>query len=95
MAEDKLNNMMAGLVLMTLKVDEFKAGLREVTKAAINGEKVDPSIAPEALYIIGASETLTAILKCAEDPLAGVNSLEKNVSDLRFHAQLATMGEES
>ena len=95
MKDKNISNIMAGLVLMTLKVDELMAGLKEAAAAAMNGEKVDPSIAPEALYIIGASEAIGAILKCADDPFNGVEEFEKNVSELRFHAQLASMERES
>ena len=93
--DNKTINLMVGILLLNMKIDELKAGARKTLDAIENGEKVDSAMAPEIVYMIGASDMLNALCKCTDDPFDGVKAFEKNVSDLRFHAQLATMGEES
>lgn len=88
-AANKASNILAGLIMMSLKCDMILSELK--AKAGAAGNDLDPVEIPETMYLIGASQALKAALECIDDPMAGVNALESDVSEIRFKAQVLMM----
>lgn len=85
--EQQVNNILAGLVVMNLKVDML---IIQQDRKARDGELATEDV-PASIWLAGADAALKAVLKCMENPDAGMLDLEEKMSVIRFKTQLCMM----
>lgn len=86
--EQQVNNILAGLVVMNLKVDML---IIQQARRARDGELATEDV-PVFMWLSGANDALKAVLKCMENPDAGMLDLEEKMSVIRFKTQVCMMG---
>lgn len=85
--EQQVSNILAGLVVMNLKVDML---IIQQAWNASDGELGTEDV-PASMWLAGANDALKAVIKCMEDPDAGMRDLEEKMGVIRFKTQVCMM----
>lgn len=85
--EQQMNNILAGLLVMNIRVDTL---ISQQARRASDGELADEDV-PASMWLAGVNDALKAVLKCMEDPDAGMLDLEEKMGIIRFKTQVCMM----
>ena len=79
---------MLGLMIMSAEIEK---AMGPILEAAMRGDDA-ASMAPEAIWLIGAQEMLNAIATCpTKGHEAGVERFRSGLSNVRFKSQVCSM----
>lgn len=85
--EQQVSNILAGLLVMNIRVDML---ISQQARRASDGELADEDV-PASMWLFGANDALKAVLKCMENPDAGMLDLEDKMGVIRFKTQVSMM----
>lgn len=85
--EQQVSNILAGLLVMNVMVETL---ISQQARRESDGELADEDV-PASMWLIGVNDALKAVLKCMENPDAGMLDLEDKMSTIRFKTLVLMM----